>query len=375
MNNRERLHAIMNFEKPDRMPVVHFGYTPEVVRKWVEEGHLTSDILQYNDYAPELEDIIGEKLGFDFGWNPAQLVSCDLFPHFTPQLVEHLDNGFDKYLNTDGVYILQKKGAGSIPAEVDHLLKDRESWEKEYLPKLTYSQDRFSQKSYDYLKREEAKGNPVGLHCGSLCGRVRDLLGITGLSYMTVDDEDLLAEIFDTIGNLCVKSVEQALQSDIHFDYAHFWEDVCYKNGPLISPAMFEEYTLPHYQKITELVRQHGIDIISVDCDGLIDSLVPVWLKGGLNTMFPIEVGTWNASIEPWREQYGRRIRGIGGMRKSIFALDYEAIDKEVERLGRLAALSGYIPCPDHRIPLDARWENIQYYCDKIRNLSVSVAE
>ena len=83
--------------------------------------------------------------------------------------------------------------------------------------------------------------------------------------------------------------------------------------------------------------------------------------------MFPIEVGTWNASIEPWREQYGRELLGVGGMDKRVFARDHAAVDAEVERLKPLVELGGYIPCPDHRIAADGKWENVQYYCDKMR--------
>ncbi len=84
--------------------------------------------------------------------------------------------------------------------------------------------------------------------------------------------------------------------------------------------------------------------------------------------MFPIEVGTWNAEIAPWREKYGKDIRGVGGMRKYTFALDRKAIDDEIERLKPLVELGGYIPCPDHRIAPDAKWENVQYYCEKMRS-------
>lgn len=83
--------------------------------------------------------------------------------------------------------------------------------------------------------------------------------------------------------------------------------------------------------------------------------------------MFPIEVGTWNASIKPMREKYGEIIRGVGGMNKNIFALDYKEIDKEIERLKPLVELGGFIPCPDHRIPPDAKWENVQYYCEQMK--------
>ena len=42
---------------------------------------------------------------------------------------------------------------------------------------------------------------------------------------------------------------------------------------------------------------------------------------------------------------------------------------QEVERLKGLIALGGYIPCPDHRIAPDAKWENVQYYCEKMQAL------
>ena len=99
----------------------------------------------------------------------------------------------------------------------------------------------------------------------------------------------------------------------------------------------------------------------------MIDALVPIWIENGVNTMFPIEVGVWNASIRPWREQYGRGLRGVGGMNKNAFARDYAAVDAEVGRLRPLVELGGYIPCPDHRIAPDARWENVQYYCERMR--------
>ena len=107
--------------------------------------------------------------------------------------------------------------------------------------------------------------------------------------------------------------------------------------------------------------------MISLDSDGKIDDLIPVWFDNGVNTMFPIEVGTWHASIKPWREKYGKALLGVGGVDKKIFIRDFAAVDAEIERLKPLVELGGYIPCPDHLLPMDAKWENIQYYCDKMR--------
>lgn len=60
---------------------------------------------------------------------------------------------------------------------------------------------------------------------------------------------------------------------------------------------------------------------------------------------------------------------GVGGMNKNVCALDYSAVDAEIERLKPLIGLGGYIPCPDHRIPPDAKWENVRYYCEKMKEI------
>lgn len=130
---------------------------------------------------------------------------------------------------------------------------------------------------------------------------------------------------------------------------------------------MFEPKVGPHYKRITDLLRRHGIDLISLDCDGMIDHLIPTWIENGVNVIFPIEVGTWHASLALWREKYGKTIRGVGGMDKRVFKYDYAAVDAEIERLKRLVDLGGYLPCTDHRIASDAKRENVQYYCDRMR--------
>jgi uroporphyrinogen decarboxylase len=85
--------------------------------------------------------------------------------------------------------------------------------------------------------------------------------------------------------------------------------------------------------------------------------------------MFPIEVGTWNASIELWRQQYGRELRGVGGVNKNVFSRDRAAVDAEIKRIEPLVAMGGYIPCIDHRIAPDAEWGLVRYYCERMREV------
>ncbi|MGL6175250.1 MAG: uroporphyrinogen decarboxylase family protein [Cellulosilyticaceae bacterium] len=370
MNNRERVKAILHYQNYDRMPVVHFGYWYETLEKWYHEGHITEAEWKGQGDGNEIDKQIANKLGFDFNWQTMTGGNAGLYPHFERTVIEELTDGSKKVMNYCGVIELEKPGIISIPQEFDHTLKDRKSWENYFLPKLKYTGERINFNTLEQIKKSEKdRENPLGLHCGSLFGEFRNWVGVEGASYMYADDEELFEEILHTIGELSYEVVKNVLSSGTKFDFAHFWEDICFKNGPLVIPTVFDEKVGPYYRKITDLLKENGIEIISLDCDGMIDSLIPTWLENGINTMFPIEVGTWEASIKPWREKYGKTIRGVGGMNKNIFARDYRAIDKEVERLKSLIALGGYIPCPDHRIPPDAKWENVQYYCEKMRNI------
>ncbi|MEI6602253.1 MAG: uroporphyrinogen decarboxylase family protein [Clostridia bacterium] len=364
MNIRENVKAILHYENYDRMPIVAFGFWDETIDKWIAEGHLTPNAKESNYNGDETAEVT-KKLGFDFHWGGGFYNNVSLFPGFQREILETKENGHLIVRDWSGLIVLEKPGVSSIPSDIGTTLTDRTAWETLYVDKLKFSRDRINWEWLETFKDDSKRTIPQNIYCGSLFGAIRDLLGVEHLSYLYADDEDLYKEVIDTFGKLSYEIVKAVLESGAKFDYAHFWEDICFKNGPLVSPVIFDELVGPHYKKVTDLLNSYGIDIVSLDCDGKIDSLIPTWLENGVNTMFPIEVGTWEASITPWREQYGKAIRGVGGMNKNVFAEDYKAIDIEIERLKRMIDLGGFIPCPDHRIPPGAIFENVQYYCEQ----------
>jgi len=372
--------AVLNYRDYDRMPVVHFGYWIETLQKWHKEGHLNEDEAKYWADANDYDIDIAKKLGFDFGWAPVMGLNTTLKPGFPVEIIKDLGNGKTHVRNADGVIVLRSEGTISIPSEIDHTLKDRRSWEEHYKPRLQYTADRLSKQSFDACREriEDFRLDcPLGINIGSLFGYIRNWMGMEAVSILYYEDEELYTEIIDTLGDLAYNATKDAMEametmetmegSNLTFDYAHFWEDICFKNGPLVVPSVFKATVGPHYKRITDLLGTYGITIVSLDCDGVIDTLVPIWLENGVNTMFPIEVGTWDAEITPWREKYGKELRGVGGMNKNVFSRDKAAVDTEVERLKKLTALGGFIPCPDHRIAPDAKWELVQYYTDSMR--------
>lgn len=376
----------MNYQPYDRLPVVHFGFWGETWKKWDRNGEMTAECRELY-HARRTAAELAKHLGFDCGYADNTLLTPNigLEPPFEPKVLRNNPDGSYDELTAQGVVVRKWKGVISIPAEVDHVLKNRAAWEKEYLPRLQFHPDRVNRAP---AGGESAGKTPFadaiaglrsgqrdylyGLHCGSLIGIIRDYLGVENLAYLQVDDEPLFDEIIDTAAGLCFQCVQTALSSGVKFDYGHFWEDICFKNGPLISPGVFARKIGPHCKRITGLLRDHGMDLVSLDCDGMIDALIPIWLENGVNTMFPIEVGTWNASIAPWRAKYGKELRGVGGMNKTVFARDRRAVDDEIARLKPLVELGGYLPCPDHRIPPDAKFDLVRYYCRRMQDWGVT---
>ena len=395
MNNRQRVKAILHYEDYDRMPVVRFGFWRETLYKWAEEGHIEKEQADGWSFNGNVHDTaIGEKLGFDFNWNSVLYPGSTLplypagswrllEPLFESEIIKELPNGDRHRLNEEGIIVLERSGAKGIPAEIGYTLKDRKSWEEHYRPRLQFSQEIIDKslvrKSNGEMVRFDSGGRELlqkddrefyyALYGGSIMGEIRNWLGLENLSYLSVDDPILFREMVDTSAEMGYQSVKAILESGAKFDLIFFWEDLSFKNGPLVSPKMFEEIAGPYYKRLMDLARRYDIDLACVDSDGAIDSLVPAWVNNGVNVMFPIEVGTWGGSIRDLREKYGRELRGVGGMRKSVFAEDKAAVDAEIERLKPLVELGGYIPCPDHHIPPDAKWDNVKYYCDRMHEV------
>ena len=371
MDNRERAMNILHYKPVDRMPAVHFGYWKELVLEWAREGKIPMEIAENrrdgNAYDLELDKIIG----WDFCWGTAHGANNGLKPGFERKELEVLPDGSRRVMNGNGIIEKIKPGIVSIPSEDDYTLKDREAFETLYKPKMQFSPDRVNYDFYKDFNEKRRYDRPIGIWAGSVMGTVRDMTTVAGMSYLLYDeDETLFADIIDTYADMQYQVVEAVLKTGAKFDFGHYWEDICFKNGPLLSPDLFEELCAKHYKKRNDLCRQYGIDISSLDCDGVTEKLLPTWFNNGVNTMFPIEIGVWGDQFEPARNKFGKGMLGVGGMDKTAFRKDKAAVDAELERMKRLASMGGFIPCPDHRLMPGSKFELVQYYAEEIKKIT-----
>ena len=156
--------------------------------------------------------------------------------------------------------------------------------------------------------------------------------------------------------------------SEVEVDCAHFWEDMAYRTGPLISPATFREFMTPCYQKVTSFLKSRGVGIILVDSDGNMDELIPLFLEAGLTGVWPIEVQAGNDLLEIRRRYPDLQIQG--GIDKLKIARGRQAIDEELEsKIPFMLGQGGYIPHLDHAAHPQISWSDFRYYREKLRAL------
>ena len=208
---------------------------------------------------------------------------------------------------------------------------------------------------------------------GSLYGWPRNWMGVEALSRSLHRDPTLFPEMVETLSDLTIAVLSRALAAaravGLQFDAAQFWEDMCYRDGPLISPKMVRQYIAPHYRAITRLLADYGIDIVILDCDGKIDDLIDIWLEAGVNCLFPIEIGVWQADPLALRRRFGRELLMMGGFDKRILADSPAAIDAEIDRLAPLVEEGGYIPFCDHRVPPNVPLANYVHYVERAKQV------
>jgi Uroporphyrinogen decarboxylase (URO-D) len=357
MTTRERLTRVFSGLHPDRIPNVEFGYWEETITRWHSEGlpsYCTSD------------SSVERHLGLEGVTIFAELpVRNGLFPPFERKVI-HEEADRRTIVDEEGNLCEVIAGHSSIPRYIQYGLRTRDDWEKLKGERLDPDTDGRIGDLFSMVSAARQTGKPIFFNAGSLYGWLRNWMGLEGLSVALMTDRTWVEEMMDHLTGLTLTLIERA-STHLSGDLAWWWEDMCYNHGPLISPRLFHEMMIPRYRLVTGALRTCGIDINVIDCDGRIHELVPGWLEAGINCMFPLEAAHTDAFR--LREEFGDRILLMGGMNKLALIAGRESIDREIERLSRLALQGRFIPCLDHRVPPDVSFENYLYYLEKKEDL------
>ncbi|MDD5706436.1 MAG: uroporphyrinogen decarboxylase family protein [Kiritimatiellae bacterium] len=361
MNSRERFIETMTFGRPDRPAAGDYFAYESTRERWEREG------------LPR-----GTDLNAYFG--------MDFYPFHGPQRLPVRDSIWPVYeetvLEETEEFRILRTGAGDIvrvfknvpppamPQFIAPPVRSRADW-REFKKRLDpASPERLPE---DLAARAEAlktRDYPFGMWVGGGYGYLRNWWGVEGISMLFFDDPALVEEMVETLIHLYGSLFDRVVAAGIPLDWVMFWEDMAYKTGSLISPALYKKYCLPFYRVMIEKIRAANVPVLMLDSDGRIDELIPIWLDLGITIMHPMEVAS-GMDVIAARKRYGRSIGFYGGIDKRALAGTRSDIRAEVvPKLEAAFGEGGFIPACDHGIPPDISFDNYRYFRDLIREYS-----
>lgn len=351
MTDRERFNNQMHYRPVDRCFNMEFGYWDENFELW---KMFKDNGIKSNWQA----DVF-----FNFDRIEYMHGNTWLSPSFSREVVSE-DDKRRIVRNGDGLLAEEQKGSSSIPHYIGSSVVTPDDWKRVKEEKMNVlSPERIV--DVEYLKEcmPADRDYPLCVNCGSMIGKIRDMLTFEGLAYACFDYPDMVEDMVETCCVLVEHYLDQVLPH-FDFDLASGWEDICFKNGPIVSVDFFKNVVTPRYKRIRKKLDAYGIDIWYTDCDGDVRPILPYMIEGGINCLFPFEVNGCAHPAELLNE-YGRDLRIMGGVDKMQLAAGRDAIDAYLNTLVPLVERGGYIPFCDHRCPPNVPEEDYLYYLDR----------
>jgi len=356
MTHRERFLNVLNYRPVDRgIYGVWVWAWPETRQRWISEG-----------YDPKREPYFRvDTWSWQSGWFRPN-------PPFERKVVEE-DDKTVLYINHEGILMRERKDnpMSSMPQFVRFPVETREDFRRFWAERM--QPDLAARIGKDYATKLAALRNRdvplivLADRWGGFFGPLRNLTGVERLCTLFYDDPAFVEEMMDATADLIIAVMDGVL-AHTTVDAFGFWEDMAYTAGPLIGPDMARRFMLPRYRRVVDHLRRRGVEWFSLDSDGDISLLIPVWLDAGINILYPFEVQC-GMDVVKVRRQYGRDLRLWFGIDKRALATGPAAIDAELKRVRPLVEQGGYVAGLDHGLPPDVSFGNYCYYMGHLRRM------
>ena len=355
------------YDRTPNAPIFHKEGWYYSIDAWREQG-LPKDLEEgseaWNEYFSYDQQAHHDVEGL--GWCEAEMVPC-----FEEKVLERRADGTELVQDFAGreVLMFQDQRSGFMPEYLDHPVKDMKSWEEQIKWRLDPSSPERLAAVAPRMEAAVEKAKQGYFMVQRVIGGymyLRSLIGPEDLLYMFFDDPDLIHACMQQWLELNDAIIAEH-QKVVSFDEVFFGEDICYNNGPLISPDMIEEFLMPYYKQLVDNMRARQLDPnrtlhMQLDTDGKCMPVIDLYQKWiGMDVMSPFEVASGCDVVQVGKD-YPELIM-VHGIDKRILAKSKEAIDAELERIiPVMKARGGYIPACDHGVPAEVSLENYLHY-------------
>lgn len=334
MSPRERWLAVMNRQKPDRVPTDYWA-TPEFSDKLM--AHLGCDTLR----------AMLEKLGIDFVGSVSPI-------YVGPSLPEHTDIFGSRSAEIN-------YGSGVYAEVVFHPLaqyKTVAEIEKNY----TWPSPDWWDYSTIACQAEEYARYPIKGGGSEPFLTYKDLRGQEQAMIDLVENPELVHYCLDRLFELAYQNTLRIIESiPGKVDLTYVAEDMGSQKGLMFSPAHIRAFLLPGMKRMIDLTHQAGARVFHHN-DGNILRILPEMVAAGIDLLNPIQWRADGMDRQTLKRIYGDRLIFHGAMDNQYtlpFGTIAEVEQEVIENLQIMGSGGGYILAPCHNIQSITPVENV----------------
>ena len=374
MMERERFREALLFGKPDKVPLQPGHPRESTLAVWHQQG-----LPEGVDWRNHLIQVLGIQIESPQQPRLGLGVSFKMIPAFEEKVLEHREGHYivqdwmgaiteisDTY---DYTYIRQAK---DFVTRKWHRfpVQNRQDWEEKIKGRYDpHHPQRFPDDFAERCRRLQNRDYVLSVTVNGPFWQLREWCGFEGLCILMIDDPDFVQEMIDFWADFVAQTLAPILRQ-VELDYVQISEDMAYKAHSMISPAMTRRFLLPTWTQWVAAIKESGCPIVSMDSDGYMAELLPLWVEAGFNCCYPTEVAAGN-NIVAYRRQYGRQMAYLGGLDKRALAAGGQKMRAELMRVvPPLLEEGGFIPGCDHGVPPDISWPNFVAYTRLLAQLT-----
>ncbi|HNT67326.1 MAG TPA: uroporphyrinogen decarboxylase family protein [bacterium] len=281
MNSRERIRALIAREPADRC-----GF-------WLGNPHPDTFPLYFRHFHTDNEESLRRLLGDDYRWiRPEQFPS--FYRHPRGEMPFH--------------EFMQKKSHGQAGplancTSVDQL--DEYEWPSvdyvhldDYIAALHHAGDFY---------RAGGFWTPFYHHLMDLFGMEAYLVKMYECPEVVLGATDRVCQFYYDANRMVFERTAGLL------DGFFFGNDFGTQLDLIMSPALFDRFVMPWFQRFTDLAHSYGLQVILHSC-GSIYKVIDRLISAGVDCLHPLQALAANMNAEKLAESFGGRITFLGGI-------------------------------------------------------------
>ena len=203
-----------------------------------------------------------------------------------------------------------------------------------------------------------------------------DLLGMENLYEKMHTDpgvvDAVLAHIVDYYAAVSERIFDAA---DDVIDIFFIGNDFGGQTGPLLSPALFERFMLPHLKRLIDLGHVYGLKVQLHSCGGFAP-LIPLLIEAGLDGLHAVQPSCHGMDLRTLKAQFGDRILFNGAIDSHHVLIEgtpETVCERTREVLEIMAPGGGYVAGASHDTILEETpVENVVAMFDTIQGFSMT---